>query len=224
MIKNIIADEKGRFSFDPPEGKLMGEAHAVRFVFPSSIVSGNYDDFYGMVYHGEVFDGRSRGKGDMNCPVDPLQLDTPAVKKLKIVSFIGKIIFFFGTVWSIYATYANPAWYNITICLLYGIVICQAIYFSYKRAVEFGLVRSSDDGKPIKNVWLYLIDSKTGQIVDKRLTNETGKYQLYALPGQFLLKAMHNVYKPVEIEIPYYSKERVIHENIWMEKIKNDLS
>lgn len=220
VIANVIADEKGRFSFKPPDRDFKGEAQVVSFVFPSSIVPGDYDELYGRTYHGEVVEPNKRGSGDFNCPLDPLKIYSPKVRYIRIVSIVGKGVFFIGMIWSIFATYVNPIWYNITICLLYLAVFVFILIFSYKRVSSIGTVREKENRQPLNNVWLYLIDNKTNKIVDMRLTDKTGRYQLFALPGQFTLKAMHSLYKPVEVDIPYYSKERTIHEDIWMERIE----
>jgi len=217
-VKNtMVTDELGRFTYLPPAFDYKLEAAMAGYVFPSTTVTGAQDDPYGKVYRREVLSAGAVSSG-LALPLDKMKLSRKRPLHVNVVGVVGQILFFAGFAWSMYCVLTAPVWYNFVVIGLYLLVSTHIATSYIRKARSFGVIRNSITMKPLKAVTIYLVNGVTNQVVDNRLTDETGRYQFFVNEGEYILKIIHPAFITTEKTISVKAAGKLINENFTLDK------
>lgn len=197
VLNTIVADELGRFTYLPPASDYKIEPAMAGYVFPSSSITAMKDDPYGRVYRGEKLNG-GEPISSLAVPMDKMRLSLKRPVHLNIIGFFGQVLFFGGYVWTLYCAIASLMWYNIALLGFYTAICAHIVASRIRKARSFGTIRDARSGKALTGVNIYLVNKVTGQAIDTRITDETGRFQIFANEGEYLLKVMHPAFESIE--------------------------
>lgn len=218
IINTVVADEVGRFTYLPPATDYKIEVAMSGYVFPSSAVLGLQEDPYGRVYRGEVLSG-GESVASLAVPMDKMKLDSKRGNGINITTVIGQVVFFAGLLWTMYCAVVAPAWYNLAIVAVYFALFAHVIVSRFRKSRSYGMIRDGGSGKPVIGVNIYLVNKVTGQAVDTRITDETGRYQIFANEGEYILKILHPAFKSIEKELAVGKNGKLVTDTFVLEKV-----
>jgi hypothetical protein len=92
-----------------------------------------------------------------------------------------------GVILSLVAVVGGKGGLNGFLLLFYGLVLGIQLYSSVKRKAAWGVV-VNDAGKPVKGVQLDLVDPRFEKLVQRRVTDEDGKYQFIVPEGKYVIR------------------------------------
>ena len=193
LVETDVTSKAGVFSFFPEAGKYIIKVAKTGYGFPSNLVKGNNDGEYGHVYHGEEVEFRGEGSVvEVSVPVDPAEVNISW--RFKVINFLRTRMYLFtlgmlviGLVLSLVALAGGGGPFNAFMLLFYSIVLLVQGYLAYRRNKAWGIVVDAE-GTPIPGVQLSLMDPKFEKLVQRRVTDEKGKYQFVIPEGTYQIK------------------------------------
>jgi hypothetical protein len=224
VIDTAVSDELGRFAILPPSERFRVEVEAVNFKFPSSIIAGLYDPQYGKVYHGEMLDPSNFVLGDLNIPLDPFQQESPKIDFKRIFQIFLAVLFYVGAILSGIALFQKPVWYTMLLFFIYLFLIGLDLVARFYERLSFGIVLNAETRKPIMNAFIYLVDHVTNKVIDTRMSDKRGRFQIFVPAGRYLLRIIHPAYKEEQRLLDFTKKINLITGKFKLTKVKTDHS
>lgn len=206
MVWTDVTDSKGYFSARLSSGKYRMVVTAQGYVYPSSIVFGKDDYPLTNVYRGEYFVVEENEEFNFSIP-----LDSKDVSRLKALGEIAKgrirvllnilniLLFVIGLVFAIYVFSRDPYWLTFLILILYIPSLILMISGTFKKRGKYGVVKDVE-GNPVSGVVIGLRELEFDRIVLKRITDNMGRYRMFAQSGRYRLEVLDTSYKVIEIE------------------------
>ena len=206
MVWTDVTDSKGYFSARLSSGKYRMVVTAHGYVYPSSIVFGKDDYPLTNVYRGEYFVVEENEEFNFSIP-----LDSKDVSRLKALGEIAKgrirvllnilniLLFVIGLVFAIYVFSRDPYWLTFLILILYIPSLILMISGTFKKRSKYGVVKDVE-GNPVSGVVIGLRELEFDRIVLKRVTDNIGRYRMFAQSGRYRLEVLDTSYKVIEIE------------------------
>jgi len=229
MVWTDVTDSKGYFSARLSSGKYRMVVTAQGYVYPSSIVFGKDDYPLTNVYRGEYFVVEENEEFNFSIP-----LDSKDVSKIKALGEIAKgrirvllnilniLLFVIGLIFAIYVFSRDPYWLTFLILILYIPSLILMISGTFKKRGKYGVVKDVE-GNPVSGVVIGLRELEFDRIVLKRVTDNMGRYRIFAQSGRYRLEVLDTSYKVIEIEgdseILIDKDEEWITKNIVVSKI-----
>lgn len=193
LVETEVTGKAGIFSFLPQIGNYTIKVTKPGYTFPSKFVTGLSDSEYQLVYHGEIFKMRSLAEPiSLSIPIDALSYRKVALKEAlrlfyrKFQTQLETILFGIGFVVSVIAAVYNPIWFNQLILILYIFLFVISAFRWITLVQVWGLVISKD-GKPAALITLSLLETTFGRLVQRRVTDESGRYQFIVPKGTYTL-------------------------------------
>jgi hypothetical protein len=198
VISTCITNLKGRYGFLTAPGKYKILVKKTNYTFPSKIVSGDKDQNFSNIYHGELF--TLEGESEVlpfNIPMDPAAFDWNQQAKLNLnkvspfldffVTSLVRVVFWFLFLLSLFSFYFSRWIVSGLFIIFYILLFLLAVLLPHVRL--WGKLKCYDDNAPIGFALLELSYIKAEDIVVSRAhTMPDGKFFLYAEPGNYLLK------------------------------------
>ncbi|GMR18895.1 MAG: hypothetical protein BMS9Abin34_017 [Patescibacteria group bacterium] len=188
FIDMEVTNAFGVFAFLPQKGKYKLEASRAGYEFPSQVVSREKDGEYESIYHGEVFEVlETKPTVSLSVPIDPRGAQKPSkIKQLfrKHGSAINLPLLTGGLLLSGIAYLAIPNLYNQVIAGFYVVALSLVAVNAVKTERYWGTVKDGK-GNRAGGVALSLVDAKTGKLIQRRVTNTSGRYQFVAPTGSY---------------------------------------
>jgi hypothetical protein len=215
LIETDVTSKAGVFSFYPEPGDYLIRIAKPGYLFPSLLIRSYTDGEYERVYHGEKITFRDKKTPvDVSIPIDPsaAKLDW----KFKIRSFVRSWTYpvtiaslAIGLLMSFISVVGGKGGFNGILMLFYGLVLGLQIYTGYRRKNSWGVV-TGPDGNPVKGVQLDLIDPRFEKLVQRRVTDEDGKYQFIVPEGKYVIRVGSVEYNLVTYSDKLYRGQDII--------------
>ncbi len=198
VVSTCITNLKGRYGFLTLPGKYKILVKKTNYTFPSKIVSGDKDQNFSNIYHGELF--TLEGESEVlpfNIPMDPAAFDWNQQAKQNLnkvspfldflVTSLVRVVFWFLFLLSLFSFYYSRWTVAGIFLILYILFFLVALFLP--QITLWGKLKCSDDNSPISLALLELSYLKADDIVVSRAhTMADGKFFLYAEPGNYVLK------------------------------------
>lgn len=195
-IAGSITDISGRYGFLVPPGKYRILPKKTHYAFPSlKLVGKTRDEVYLDLYFGYVFEIKKEGEViTKNIPMDPENFDWNEfakgeqhlvkyyAKRERIMIRVADISFSVGFTVATIALIAGPTTYNISIFLLYLLMLVFK-EAGIKRS-SYGLVIQKGTDLPVPYAIVRIL-SATGVEVMHRITDVVGKYYALVANGNY---------------------------------------
>ncbi|HNW33252.1 MAG TPA: hypothetical protein PKL44_03350, partial [Candidatus Dojkabacteria bacterium] len=229
IVWTDVTDSKGYFSARLSSGKYRMVVTAQGYVYPSSIVFGKDDYPLTNVYRGEYFVVEENEEFNFSIP-----LDSKDVSKIKALGEIAKgrirvllnilniLLFVIGLIFAIYVFSRDPYWLTFLILILYIPSLILMITGTFRKRDKYGVVKDIE-GNLLSGVVIGLRELEFDRIILKRVTDNMGRYRIFAQSGRYRLEVLDTSYKVIEIEgdseILVDKDEEWITKNIVVSKI-----
>ena len=212
FIDMEITGASGAFSFIPTPGKYKLEALKAGYAFPSQKVGGEKDGEYDHLYRGEMVEIlEDQPVVKSSVPLDPREL----IKGAKIQRIfrrhgpvINILILIGGLALSGIAYLAIPAVYNQLVAGFYVVTLSLVTADTIKIERTWGIVKD-DAGNPVEAVALSLIEIESGRLINRRVTNEQGRYQFVTSPGRYRILIASFDWERAD-QTGYYAGEEIL--------------
>ncbi|MCD8507981.1 MAG: carboxypeptidase regulatory-like domain-containing protein [Candidatus Pacebacteria bacterium] len=191
-VGDAITDMDGRFSFLVPPGTYTLTAGKTHYTFPSQKQS---HPLYTHIYNGQEITLAQDEVITHNIPMDAVGQDwnEEAKKDMGVQHFFRRAdtlaqkiitgLFIGGFIFSFYALFMSPTWYNVLIALLYvGTAIIMTLG-TPDRA--YGMV--TRNGAPLSGAVVHAHQAHTDKEVMHRVIGANGYYHMLVTPGQYYI-------------------------------------
>ena len=198
MVEQAVTDLYGKFGFLDRPGRYRIEAAKTHYRFPSEIVTGNADNLFDNVYHGEVFEISTNSNVIApNIPMDQMSDDWNQEEKKRlglgninlrlnlIISRFLSLLFWIGFIAIFFIFFSHPSVLNGIFILTYSVLVW--LNRSVPNPQLWGRVIVNGVVAPGLLLELYH-QSVPGVVLANALTNQNGKFFLKTSPGQYTLK------------------------------------
>jgi hypothetical protein len=192
-----ITDLDGRYGFILKPGEYVIVANKTHYRFPSKGLQGKTkDEFYDNLYFGESF---AMNEGDVaryNIPLDPIEFDWNEFAKNKDQVFkvysrrervrliLFNTLFFFGFIFSVFASYLAPTKLNVFMCIVYGAILVAQMVWKSRHKITQVLTK---DGKSVPFALVKVFLSGTKTMIKKVVADEFGKFYVLVPPGSYTI-------------------------------------
>lgn len=227
-VSTSITDLDGRYGFLVAPGNYKMSANKTNYEFPSKRLAGKTsDELYNDLYFDQIIQIEEGGVITKNIPMDPIKFDWNefAKRDKKLMKFfkkrdlwiskISEILFFFGFIVAMIATFVAPAFYNIVILVIYVF-----LYISRKTILKpraFGYIRQKFDKNPLSFAIIRAFFPGSDHEVVHKVADKTGKYYCLIPNGRYDIKIDNknldgtyssiNINEPVEVKNGYINKK-----------------
>ncbi|MFA5290758.1 MAG: hypothetical protein WC385_00365 [Candidatus Paceibacterota bacterium] len=195
-ISTAITDIDGRFSFFLPAGTYTIKANKTHYRFPSERLAGkSADELYEHLYFGSEFTTNGEAVINLNVPMDPIDFDWNEFAKTKTNFFefynqrrlwfgrLYKLVFASGFVFSLYALFVSPSWWNIVILALYlGLIALNRFWHNRQKPLQI-IKKSTGEPLPFAIVRVFLPD--LNQQIKYTVADKLGRFYLLVRPGVY---------------------------------------
>ncbi len=199
-IASVLTDLDGRYGFTAPPGRYVIRAQKTNYLFPSRRLSGKKEEaIYQNLYFGEVITVQEGEEGNIiirDIPMDPERFDWNEFEKrrlgvMRFYSRYGRLLhyvtsglFYGGFLFSLYATWVYPGWFNYLVVSLYLVVMALRRVAVRPRAK--GAIIDAKTGAPLSfAVVKVFIPGQDAQPVKKVLADGLGRYYCLVHPGEY---------------------------------------
>jgi hypothetical protein len=217
LVWTSITDSNGYFkTIDMEDAEYHIKVEAKGYTFPSKIVFGKTDFPLDNVYHGDPFLTREEKIPDFSIPMDSVDIKESRKKLARFLSrtkplwkIFQLLLFVFGLVLTIYATFTTPIWWNFVMLSLYIIPLAALWYSFFARKNKYGFVRDTES-KEVEGAIIGLNEGESEKLVSKRVTDKLGRYRFVVRKGVYSLSILNSDLKTLNQE--KYSALRVEEE------------
>jgi|GEM_PF-3115674 len=204
VIQTGISDIEGRYGLLLKPGLYSIEVQHQDYEFPVldrniSAVQNDNNSYFG---------GNIKIKDEIainfNLPMNPRvnhnKLSINKIRSLIINSYIFKFtqnLYFIYTVFlfSLFLLLGEFSWVMLGITIYYGVFsILHLLAHLKKLPKTWGRVVDATTKNPIKNIFLKFY-SNEGKLIDSKITDETGRFQLFLNDGEYFTLVQSNSYK-----------------------------
>lgn len=198
LVNSSVTDGKGRFMTRLNDGKYVLQVSKGGFLFPSRIITEGVDYPLTHVYKGSITVKKEDIDVEVAIPMDPVDIDSSARNKVVMRSFLSNAIVFLnlailivGTAISAYIYIKNPTTFNLLIPLIYVIPLSFVIYPLLRRRNKYWVVTNSEK-MPLSDIPVLLKDPEFDRILEKRVTDEKGRYRFVVDEGSYKIEVENN--------------------------------
>lgn len=193
LVETDVTSKAGVFSFFPKAGNYLVQAAKTGYNFPSRLVIGRNDGEYAGVYHGETISFSSeKSIVDVAVPLDPV--DKTVGLKFRIANILRTRIYLVtlallmvGWLMSAIGVVGGSGGINGFLLIFYSGLLIGHVVLVYRKSKAWGQVVDAD-GNPVKGVQLGLMDPKFEKLVQRRVTDDEGKYQFVVPEGEYEIR------------------------------------
>jgi hypothetical protein len=197
-VQSAITDLDGRYGFLAEPGTYYLKAGKTHYSFPSEQLHGDQrDNLYTDLYFGEKVTITEEGQViAKNIPMDATGADwnEDAKRSMKVTQFFSRtdgiahriidVLFVAGIATSIYAFFANPAWYNAVVLGAYAFFVGITLLGLLVR--NHGTVTNTE-GVPLAGAILRLYNTATDTEIAHRVVGDTGAYYMLVANGEYYM-------------------------------------
>ena len=216
LVETDVTSKAGVFSFVPKSGDYEIKVTKPGYTFPSSVIHSATDGEYAHVYRGEKihFEGEN-SVVDVSVPVDPAKVNVNLL--FKVQTFIrGRIymativMLMSGLSMSLLAVIGgeSTALNGFLIMFYLGVLSYHFILWNRKRRAWGNVV--DEKGEPVVGVQVNLVDPKFEKLVQRRVTDEAGKYQFIVPEGEYEIRLEGVSYTLMTNVKRAYAGERIV--------------
>jgi hypothetical protein len=198
LLETQITGADGRFGFLVPEGKYYIIVQRADYKFPSEIVTGKVDGYFGDLYHGEIFQVFEKGAVvKMNVPSDPLKarqgFAALAFAVRTVLRYLNIPIFVIVTGLTLYNFFTVRSLLTMISFGIYVLLFVLMLITERFKRRSFGVVYDEKTREPLALAIVRLFDAKNRLLVT-RVTGEDGRFNLFVGPGNYVLKITRENY------------------------------
>ncbi len=208
LVGTVVTDLKGHFSFQPTPGTYTISVIKDSYVFPTNIFAK-----YGIAaidksssrisshYVGQSITVTSDNNLiNLDIPVDPHSKKATLLIRAKIflsdlfeivtsgLSYIFLPSIITGSLVSVFAAVILPTHRNITICLVYIIMVAIYVISHLSKIRKFSIVYDSKDKKPIPEAVVSVFDKNYDTLKETRITDKFGRFSISVPKGNYRFK------------------------------------
>lgn len=215
LVETDVTSKQGIFSFIPEAGVYVVKAAKAGYTFPSKLVRAREDGEYAHVYHGEKiqFAGEKQAV-EVSVPIDPV--DAKVNWRFRVARFIRSRIYWFtmttlaiGWLMALVAVLGGQAGINGFFLLFYTLMLALQVWVAYSRRRTWGRVEGTN-GQSLQGVQLDLMDPKFERLVQRRVTDDQGRYQFIVPEGEYDIRVSSTGQKLVTDNKKYYQGQRIV--------------
>lgn len=189
VLTETVSDLQGRYHLLGNEGKFVLEVTQdgfVKFSLPLTLVAN------GLQVTNNV--GLSRKGG--------YQVNKASFKK--ILHQLNKYIFIIGFIFSLIVLLLN---FHIINIIIVGIYLVQILILAMQKPTKnWGRVVDDKTGKPIKGVFISILDAEQQRQLDIRMSDARGRFGFILEKQQYLLKVNYQGYKVGSLNLNWKTK------------------
>lgn len=193
VLQTSVTDKSGRFGFDNVSGELYLTVSKPFYKFPSKFLKGlRKDGKYTLLYFGKSFRSSVKQFISFSVPLDPIDLKkkkrgfTEKVRAaLDLVSTPALII---GIAISVLVVWINPVLFNKIILVLYAVLLILKKLLLSPPLRPVGFVFDANKNKPISGISIKVFDAKYNKMLDTKITDKDGKFNLLLPTGSYYLR------------------------------------
>jgi hypothetical protein len=196
LVETDVTGGDGVFSFLPKQGKYSLKVTRSQFVFPSRLVRGSGNDGeYENLYHGETLELKENQVVAVSIPMDPAEARSSLVFKLKqLARRLGNQlnwgILLVGMSFATFTLSGHFSFLNLAVFIIYLILLIHSLMVYRKRETSFGVVRDRASNELVEGVGISLYDTEFNRMVQRRVSDEQGRFQLLVPPGKYRLEVV----------------------------------
>ena len=207
LVNSSVTDGKGRFMTRLEDGEYTLSASKGGFLFPSKTITSKVDHPLTHVYSGSLTVKEDDIDVEVAVPMDPVDMDTSAKRGVvfrRVLSngivFLNLVILLVGIVVSVFISIKQPSTFNLVIPTIYIIPLSIVLYPLVGKKNKYWCV-VDEEGKPLVDVSVFLKDSDYGRILQKRVTDEQGRYRFVVDKGNYEIGIEGNEILKKEIRV-----------------------
>lgn len=216
LVETDVTTKEGVFSFMPPEGEYEISVNKPEYKFPSRLVTSRTDGEYTNVYHGRPLKlNDSRSAVSVSIPIDPDSTkDLSLWFKLKRmirarIGIISSLMLLVGLIMSLISIVGGERGLNSLLLIFYLLVLALQSVIYFRSRTKWGVVEDMQ-GKRLEKVQVQLFDPKYNKLVQRRFTDEYGRYQFVVPPGEYQIRVESPQYQ-INSNLPrYYQGQKII--------------
>jgi hypothetical protein len=194
-VYQAVSDMYGRYDFIVGPGRYSISASKTDYAFPSQIIESQIDELvYENVLTSNTIEIGSNQAVRFNIPMDALKENWNQLEKIrmgikgpdKLLTFLTKLSFYAGFIWSIIALYVTPDTFNKIIFGVFAVITLYIIYCDFYE--RWGVV-SDLEGNPVAGAIVNLINPKAPQFSGRKaVTDKWGRYNFLVSKGLYKLR------------------------------------
>jgi len=214
LVWTDVTNGNGYFTtIEMEDGEYSMKISAREYTFPSKIIFGNTDFPLENVYHGEDFLSKGKKIPDYSIPLDMVEMsriEKVFQRFLSRTKYLWKslhvLVFLAGLLFSGYALYVTPVWWNYLIVSLYIPALIALVHSLFNEKNKYGKVRD-EKKKIISNVIVGLKEDEFDKLVSKRVTDEKGEYRFVVDRGTYSVVVLNS-------DLKVLNEEKLSHINV----------
>jgi|GEM_PF-2035316 len=194
VVQQAITDMAGRYGFMAKSGKYRIMATKTHFAFPSRTITGDKDEIFDHLYHGETIEvTEETGLVAPNIPMDQLAYDWNQEDKKRLIKFHPKwelalnaaslSILWSGLFALLFVILARPTVLHAVFLAAYLVVVFLHYYLPNPRL--WGRVYDSKTHAFLAGLVFELSPKGLSRAIYRAKSSEDGKFFLKCLPGQY---------------------------------------
>ncbi len=205
LVWTDVSNEYGYFrTIEIENGEYRIDVKVNGYTFPSRAVFGSTDFSLDNIYHGEFFQVTDGTIPNFSIPLDRSSMSEVNIRKenLKLVlKIILQILYVFlvvaGLLFTLYAVYVSPTWFNYLILALYLPSLFTILYLFILKREKYGVVKERGSGK-LAGITVGLYDLEFNRLHVTRVTDARGRYRFIVSPGHYYISIITPEYTVVD--------------------------
>ncbi len=196
-VAEAFTDIDGRYGFILPPGTYTMTAGKTNYSFPSQNLKGTTGDpLYQDLYFGELFTIKATDDVfEKNLPLDPMAFDWNEFAKVEqhLMKLYAKrnrfwnrlsgLIFFLGLIYAIIVTAIIPSTLNITVAILYVILLVVRMLGLKPRS--YGTITDSE-GNPLSFAVIHVKTAQSETEIGRAIADKFGRYYCLVADGRYI--------------------------------------
>jgi len=201
LIETEVTDDDGDFSFTLSKGSYYMKATKDGYAPADSIRVKITDDDYSIWYTGGIIQVVSE-RETLKVIVPMIEEDGKkkiTVYRKPIMNALLPYIYAIGLLISIHFFIKRYYLIDLIVLIVYFSILILLSWKSLVSQRKFGLL-ANESGKPLAGVELQLIDMRFERMMDKRITDDRGRFYFLAQPGEYRISVKDEDYQMVQLE------------------------
>jgi hypothetical protein len=193
LVETDVTGNDGIFSFLPQAGQYTVKVFRAGYTFPSSLVRGRGSDGeYENIYHGEVLAVAGDRAVAISIPLDPATAKGAVMFKVQqfLRNFGSQLnwgVLIVGLLFSLVTLAQRLSLLNLLVFLIYLLLLVWSLIVWRRRVTGFGVVRDKVSNQPVAGIGVSLYDLEFNRLVQRRVSDDLGRFQLVVPPGNYRL-------------------------------------
>ena len=199
LLETDVTGERGVFSFLPRPGEYFLGVVRNGFRFPSQLIKGTGSDGeYSYLYHGEAIKIAADEAVVISMPVDPVKYRPGFwfyARHYGSIAWnvISWVLLAVGLVSSSLALWREVNVINLIIFAVEIAILIWVLWEVGRKVVGWSVVRD-DQGKSVSGVTISLYEVEFKRMVQRRVSDERGRFQMVVPPGKYKLEVAKEGY------------------------------